>query len=145
MTTLENREVVRRFFDEFMNERKLDKVEDYVTRNWVNHDPSLTTMEGYEGARQLVRTLTGGFPDMKIRIEDIIAEGDRIAVRFSFVGTHKGDFMGAAATGKKVNASACGIFRVQDGRLAENWVVFDALGLAKQIGMIPEMERASQK
>lgn len=145
MTEFENREVVRRFFDEFMNEQKLDKVEDYVTRNWVNHDPSMTPLQGYDGAKQLVRMLTGGFPDMKVRIEDIIAEGDRVAVRFSFAGTHKGNFFGASATGNKVSSSGCGIFRIQDGRLAENWVVFDAMSLAKQIGLIPEMERAVQK
>ncbi len=144
MTQLENREVVRRFFEEFMNEQKLDNVQDYVTRNWVNHDPALTPLQGYEGAKELVRILTGGFPDMKLKIEDVIAEGDRVAVRFSLSGTHKGSFQGASPTGKKVSASACGIFRIQDGRLAENWVVFDAMSLAKQIGLIPEMERAGQ-
>jgi predicted ester cyclase len=87
MTQWENREVVRRFFDEFMNERKLDKVEDYVTRNWVNHDASLPPLQGYEGAKQLVRMLTGGFSDLKVRIEDVVAEGDRVAVRFSWAGT----------------------------------------------------------
>jgi steroid delta-isomerase-like uncharacterized protein len=145
MTPQESRDLVHRFFEEFLNQQKLDRVEDYVTRNWVNHDPSMPPLQGYEGAKQLVRTLAGGFPDLRVRIEDIIAEADRVAARFSFTGTHRGDFMGVAATGRKITSSGCGLFRIQDGRLAENWVVFDAMGVAKQIGMIQEPERATEK
>jgi predicted ester cyclase len=139
MTPQENRGAVRRFFDELLNEQKLDRVEDYVTPDWAYHDPSTSPLHGLAGAQQLVRTVVeGGFPDMKFKIEDIVAEGDRVAVRYLFTGTHQ-------ATGKKVTAPGCGIFRIQDGRVAETWAVFDVMTVQKQLGMIPEAERAGRK
>ncbi len=138
MTPQENREAVRRFFGEFMNEQKLGSVEDYVTRDWDYHDPSTPPLHGYEGARQLVRTVAaGGFPDMKFKIDDIVAEGDRVAVRYLFTGTHQ-------ATGRKVSASGCGIFRIEDGRVAETWAVFDVMSVQKQLGIVPDVARADR-
>ena len=110
-------------------------VEKYFTPNWVNHDPSLPPMQGLEGARQLI-ALWSGLSNTQIAIEDSVSQGDRVAVRFSMSGTHTGTMMGIPATGKMVNLSATGIFRVVNGKATDNWVNFDALGLLQQLGAV---------
>jgi predicted ester cyclase len=134
-----NKEIVRRFFEEFMSEQRLDRVDDFVTADWLYHDPSLPDLHGRDGAQQLVRTVAaGGFRDMRFKIEDSLAESDRVGVRYAFTGTHQ-------ATGKKITASGCGIFRIQDGRVAEVWAIFDVMSVQRQLGTIPEAERAGRR
>jgi hypothetical protein len=77
------------------------------------------------------------FPDFRFELEDLIAEGDEVAVRLSVSGTHRGEMMGMAPTGKGVTASGIEVFRFQNGKIAEHWAAFDALGMLRQIGVIP--------
>lgn len=129
--------VVRRLFD-VIETGEQAKVETAFAENWVNHDPSLPPMQGLEGARQLV-ALWGGLSKRKVVIEDSVSDGDRVAVRFRITGTHTGDMVGIPATGRLVNLTATGIFRIVDGKAADNWVNFDALGLLQQVGTVPIM------
>jgi predicted ester cyclase len=110
-------------------------VQKYFAPNWVNHDPSLPPMRGLEGARQLI-ALWSGFSDMSLTIEDTVSQGDRVAMRFRLSGTQSGPVMGIAPTGKKVNITGTGIFKVVDGKATDNWVNFDALGLLQQLGAV---------
>ena len=110
--------------------KNLDK---YFATNWVNHDPSLPPMQGLEGAKQLI-DLWSAFSDRKVTIEDSIAEGDKVAVRFSITGNHTGEMMGIAPTGKTIHINGTGIFRVVDGKATDNWVNFDALEMMEQLG-----------
>jgi predicted ester cyclase len=112
-------------------------VEKIFAPTWVNHDPSLLPMQGLEGARMLIR-LWSGFSNMQVTIEDSLSQGDRVAVRFRLRGTHTGELLGIPPTGKTVNISATGIFRVVDGKATDNWVNVDALGLMQQLGVVPE-------
>ena len=112
-------------------------VEKVFAPTWVNHDPSLPPMQGLEGARMLIR-LWSGFSNMQVTIEDSLSQGDRVAIRFRLRGTHTGELLGIPATGKAVNISATGIFRVVDGKATDNWVNVDALGLMQQLGVVPE-------
>jgi predicted ester cyclase len=82
-------------------------------------------------------------PDGHIEIEDLLAEGDKVATRFRLRGTNTGSFQGMPPTGKAVDITATGIFRVVDGRVADNWVNFDALGLMQQLGVVPAPGQAS--
>ena len=93
-------------------------------------------MQGLEGAKQLI-DLWSAFSERKLTIEDSIAEGDKVAVRFSITGKHTGEMMGIAPTGKTIHIIGTGIFRVVDGKTTDNWVNFDALGLLQQLGAVP--------
>jgi predicted ester cyclase len=136
MSTEQNKAIVRRMFE--VNEQgKLDDIDRITAHNWVNHDPSLPPMQGLEGARQLAGLFHGAFRDARVTIEEMIAEGDKVATRFSFSGTHKGNFMNLAPTGKKISVTSTGIFQVVGGKLTDNWVNFDALGLMQQLGVVP--------
>jgi predicted ester cyclase len=108
-----------------------------VTPNWVNHDPSLPPLRGLEGAAELARLWRTGFSNLKMEIEDSIEMEDKVACRFRVSGTHSGPLMGIPGSGRPVSVVATGIFRISDGKLADNWVNFDALGLLQQIGAVP--------
>ena len=114
-------------------------IERYFATNWVNHDPSLPPMKGLEGARQLFGLWGGALSNRKLTIEDTLAQGDKVAVHFVISGTHTGDLMGIPPSGKMVNVSGTGIFKLADGKLTDNWVNFDSLGLLQQIGAVPKM------
>lgn len=136
MTIEANKAVVRRFYAA-VDAGDTASVEALFAPDWVNVDPSLPPMEGLEGARALIGMLKGGFPDFASRIDLMAAEDDRVAVRASHTGTHLGEFMGIPGTGKPVSITATGIYKVKDGKLVENRVVFDAYGLLQQIGVAP--------
>jgi predicted ester cyclase len=93
-------------------------------------------MQGLKGAKQLIE-LWSAFSDRKVTIEDSVAEGDRVAVRFTVSGKHTGAMMGIAPTGKTIHISGSGIFRIVDGKATDNWVNFDALGMLQQLGAAP--------
>jgi predicted ester cyclase len=135
MSTETNKSVIRNML---LALEKGDKqnVDQYIASNWVNHDPSLPPMQGLEGAKQLIE-LWSAFSNRKVTIEDSLAEGDRVAMRFTISGTHTGSLMGIAPTGKTINLTASGIFRIVDGKATDNWVNFDALGMLQQLGAAP--------
>jgi steroid delta-isomerase-like uncharacterized protein len=91
---------------------------------------------GPEGVKAFAAMVRGGFSDIRITRDDSIAEGDRVVDRWTFSGTHTGEFMGAAATGKRVTVSGIDIFRIADGKLAELWQSWDQLGMMQQIGVV---------
>jgi steroid delta-isomerase-like uncharacterized protein len=135
MSTESNKSVIQNMLLAFEkgDTKNLDK---FFASNWVNHDPSLPPMQGLEGAKQLI-DLWSAFSERKVTIEDTIAEGDKVATRFTMSGKHTGTMMGIAPTGKSIHISASGIFRIVEGKLTDNWVNFDALGLLQQIGAVP--------
>ena len=102
-------------------------------------DPSMPPLQGYEGFKQLTMLFRSAFPGFHDEIEDILAEGDKVAARWRFRATNSGSFQGMPPTGKAVDVTATGIFRVVDGKVTDNWVNLDALGLMQQLGVIPSM------
>jgi predicted ester cyclase len=139
MSTETNKSVIRNMLV-LIEKGETQNVDKFFTTNWVNHDPSLPPMQGFEGARQLVG-LWSSFSDKKLTIEDSVAEGDRVAVRFKLSGTHTGTFLGIAPTGKTIHITGTGIFRIVDGKASDNWVNIDALGLLQQLGVVPVPQR----
>jgi steroid delta-isomerase-like uncharacterized protein len=141
MTTLEenNREVVRRFVEEGWNEADFEVVEKLVAADGVTHDPTLGDLpNGPEGAKRAIQLYHDAFPDARLEIEDVVAEGDEVAVRWTGTGTHEGELMGVEPTGNEVEVSGIEIDRIEDGKIAETWVVYDALGMLRQLGAVPE-------
>ena len=135
----ENKAISRRFFEEMINQGTLSVADEIVSSDFVNHDPANPSgFNGPEGLKQLVTKYRTGFPDIRLTIEDMFAEGDRVAVRWTWSGTHQGDLEGIAPTGKHTAGSGISIHRFSDGKIEEHWENWDALGLMKQLGVVPE-------
>ncbi|MCS6926799.1 MAG: ester cyclase [Candidatus Binatia bacterium] len=134
----ENKAVFRRYFEEVLNAGNLDLVDDLIARSYVSHYPTGYDFGGGpEGVKQIVSAVRTGFPDVHFTVEDVIAEGDRVVGRWTFRGTHQGDFMGIPPTGRKVSVMGIAIYRIARGKIAEAWVAWDAMGLMQQLGAVP--------
>jgi steroid delta-isomerase-like uncharacterized protein len=137
MSTEENTALVRRAVEAF-NRGDGDAVEELFAADYVDYDPSRAALPpGPEGVTQAWQMMRAAFPDLEATIDDLIAEGDRVAVRGHIHGTHDGELMGIPPTGKRVTIALIDINRIADGRLAERWAVVDMLGLLQQLGAIP--------
>lgn len=133
MSHADNKTVMLNIFD-LMAKGDTQNVDKYFATNWVNHDPSLPLLNGLEGAKQVISLWQKSFSNLKIAIDDSVTQGELVAMRFAISGTHIGTFMGIAPTGKRINVTATGIFKVVGGKSTDNWVNFDALGLLQQLG-----------
>jgi len=124
--------VVRKFYEVF-NTGDLDAADGVVAVNYDNHSVPGQRI-GLEGFKQAVRSFRTAFPDLRITIEEELAEGDIVATRTLNRGTHRGEFQGIAPTGKPVTWGTHAFFRVADGKIQEAWGQWDQLGLLKQLG-----------
>jgi steroid delta-isomerase-like uncharacterized protein len=133
MSTEDNKAAFQRLLQWQVN-GDLNTVDQVIAPNWDNHDGST---QGYEGFKQLTAGFRSAFPGFQVEIEDMLEEGDKVAARWRLRGTNTGSFMGIPPTGKAVNVTATGIFRVVDGKVTDNWVNLDMLGLLQQLGVVP--------
>ena len=138
----ENKAVVRREMEELFNHTgNLDAVEEIIGPDYVSYEPTSGETRGIEGARQFAATYREAFPDLTCTIEDMVAEGDKVVVRFRARGTHQGDTETfGPSTGKQMEIAGITIKRVSDGKIVEAWTNFDALGMMQQLGHIPAQE-----
>jgi C-1 hydroxylase len=139
LTLEENKTFVRRFIEAY-NDRNLNyltSIDDFVSPDYIDHSNKVNR----EGLKQLFIEGLKAFPDWHENIEDIIAEGDKVWVRLSYTGTHRGEFMGISPTGKKITSKAVDIYRIVDGKLAEYWNVTDNVSIFKQVGAIEVTEK----
>jgi steroid delta-isomerase-like uncharacterized protein len=114
--------------------------EQLITPNWYNNDQALAEvlghpLRGYEGVKELHDSWSG-FSDMKVTVENIFSDGDWVACHFRMQGKHTGNLLGMPATGKVVELTATGMFRFQNGKIAENIVNPDLLSLLQQLGVV---------
>jgi steroid delta-isomerase-like uncharacterized protein len=136
MSASENMAMVRRLFEQGMNERKPEVFDDCVAADFVNHD--LPGSEpGPRGFFESFRVFEAAFPDLHVHLGEVLAADDRVITRSYWTGTHKGEFMGVPASGASVQVDFIDIWRVDNGRLAECWVRMDLLALMQQIGAVP--------
>ena len=135
----ENKAISGRFIDAF-NAGNYDAIDDLVTPDWVSHDPMRAPdlPPGAEGIKIEIEGYKAAFPDLTITIEQQIAEGDFVVTRWSGRGTQRGELMGVSATGREAIATGITIDRIAHGKIAETWENWDALGLMRQLGAIPE-------
>jgi len=140
MSAEENKAVVRREVEQLYNHTgNLDAVEEIIAPNYVSYEPTSGETRGIEGARQFAATFRQAFPDLQCTIEDMVAEGDKVVMRFRGSGTHQGETEAfGPATGKRMEMTGIIIKRVSEGKIVEAWTNFDALGMMQQLGMIPE-------
>jgi steroid delta-isomerase-like uncharacterized protein len=138
MSTEDNKAFMRRVFEEVYNQRNLAVLDDVCVPDFVVHYPS-RTIQGLEAYKHFVSLLFAAFPDGRLSIEDMIAEGDRVVVRYTYRGTHQGDYMGIPPTGKQFTTTAIVITRIANGKGIEGWINGDDLGRLQQLGVIPTM------
>lgn len=119
MSIADNKATYQRFIDEILNGRDLAAVPRYTPASFVDHRHEESN--GIEGTQKFLASVFAAFPDIHFTPEDMVAEGDRVVVRFSIVGTHKGEFIGVAPTGKKVKWTGINIGRVVNGQIVELW------------------------
>jgi len=134
----ENRIMVRWMIEEVWNAHDHGAIDDFVARDYFNHAAVAEHWRGIEGARHIQRWLEAAFSDSRFDIEDIIADGDMVAIRGKASGTHDGEFMGRPPTGRRFSVDQVHWFRVAGGKVAEHWAVRDNMGHARQLGLIPE-------
>jgi steroid delta-isomerase-like uncharacterized protein len=137
MSTEENKALVRREYEQGVNQGDFDVRNEALASNYVGHFAGLPPIEGIEAFKQFTSAFFTAFPDLQTTIEDLIAEGDKVAVRQTWRGTHTGNFQGIPPTGKQVTFTSLEVYRVTGGKLAEEWVELDMLGLLQQLGVIP--------
>jgi steroid delta-isomerase-like uncharacterized protein len=134
----ENKAVLRQWIEAY-NERDLEAEANLLAPDYVAHVPAAACpMEGLEAWRQFSGSFAEAFPDIRLTIQDIFSEGDMVAARVAFHGTHSGEFQGIPPTGKEVTFTSIEVNRVRDGKVEEHWVELDLLGLMQQLGAIPE-------
>lgn len=139
MTIENNKVVAQRMIDEVFNHGNMSLADELLSPDYIEHEelpPGVPA--GREGLKQTILMTRAAFPDFAAAIEDIVAEGDKIAQRITWTGTHTGDFMGIQATGKFVSIQVLDIFRVVDGHIVEHWGLMDSMGLMQQLGVMPE-------
>lgn len=136
MTVEENKQVARRYYNEVLNAGNLNALDELAVPQYHEHDPLPGQADGREGLRQRVAMLRRAF-QAQFTIEDIIAEGDKVVVRWTQRGTQVAEFLGMPATGKSFTIAGIDIHQLQDGKLAEHWHVVDLLAQMQQLGFIP--------
>ena len=130
-----NKAVVLRYVEEVWNRHDLDAIDSLVSAAYVNH--AATTDEyRHGGARHIWVWLLSVFPDHRFDVEHIAADGETVAVLGTMVGTHEGELMGIAPTGRRVTARQSHWFQVEEGKLTEHWAVRDDLGMLQQLGVM---------
>ena len=135
-----NKELMRRFF-QAINDKNLDLFDELCGEDYIWHGETgpteLNEVKGRDNFKKAVAEFTDALPDLNITLFDFIAEGDKVVVRFKEVGTHTGaPFAGIPPTGKQITWTGIGIYRIDNGRLVEEWFNEDSLGILKQLGAI---------
>ena len=136
MSAEENKAIARRGY-EAINQNNLDALDEVVAPDITDHDPAPGQAPGLEGVKQWFSSMHTAFPDFRMNVEDMIAEGDKVVTRVRLSGTHQGEFMGIDATGNRVTITGIDILRVNaDGKIVEHWGNFDDLGMMQQLGVM---------
>jgi len=134
----QNKALVQRWFDEVWNKGRADAIDEMLAADALMHglsDDMSTPLIGPVGFKPFHETFRGAFPNIEVTVEDLIAEGDKVAVRCSVRGKHTGDHLGVTASNAPVEFTGIGIARVKEGKIVEAWNNFDFLKMNKQIGV----------
>jgi steroid delta-isomerase-like uncharacterized protein len=139
----QNAAVIRRLNQEVWNEGNAAVLDDVFAADFVDRTALPGSTPGREGLKQLFSMFSAAFADASSTIDDLIAEGDKVAWRWTFRGTHQGTLMGNPATGKTITFVGITIDRLAGGKIVERWNQADMLGLMQQLGVIPAPQQAA--
>lgn len=138
MSTEANKQVVRRFFDEVVNGRKLELVEELISNDFYGEFPiSPEPVRGQDGYRGMLTALQSAFPDLVAQTDTLVAEGDAVVVRLNLTGTQNGQLMHLAPSGRSASWPVIHMMRVNGGRIVEDRVMFDVMTVLGQLGAVP--------
>jgi steroid delta-isomerase-like uncharacterized protein len=137
MSAEENKDLARRSWEMLVNQQNPDAIDELYTPNFVWHEPD-EDIQGPEEARRFLGMYLSAFPDMRVSVEDEIAEGDKVVTRWTIRGTHRGELMGMAPTDEQVEIKGITIHRIEGGRIAEEWERYDNLSVMQQLGAISD-------
>ncbi len=140
-----NENLVRRCLEEVWNRGNTAAVGEYMSENCVFHASPLPEVRGVEAYKDLVNSLRGAFPDLHFTIEELITAGDRIVLRYTSQGTHKGKFLGVAPSGRRITLTGTVTHRTAGGKIEQAWVNWDALGFLQQAGAAPGPKAGRKK
>ena len=135
MSTEENKALIRRQV-EVWNTGNLDALDELMAADLIHHDMPPGLAPGLDGFKQIISMHKMAFPDVRVTIEDMFAEGDKVVNRWTVSGTHQGEYMGIAPTGKKVTLTGISIHRMAGGKIVENWHRMDMLSVMRQLGVV---------
>jgi len=136
----EAKAIVRRLFDELINTGDVSAAPRVLSADHVAHFAGFPQAMDLQAWIDASRNYFGGFPDLRVTIQDMLAEGDRVAVRTTWTGTHQGPFLGVPATGRHVDGAGMGLYRLAGDRIAEQWVTEDMTALMQQLSQPQAVE-----
>jgi predicted ester cyclase len=140
----DNKALVRRLFEEVWNQGNLAAIDELFATSYIRYDPAAPEAKGLVGFKHFVVTLRTAFPDIYFTLEDLIAEGDKVVARAIWRGTHQGEYLGIAPTGKQVAVAGTVTLHVAHDKFQEGWLNMDTLGLLQQLGAIPPLGQTIQ-
>ena len=134
MLTDDNKALVQRFYEEIVNQKNLSALDQFVAPNAVNH----TVPSGLpQGPNQFLSMHLNAFPDAKVTVQDLLADGDKVVALVNIHGTHQGAFRAVSPTGKPITVMGIHIFRIENGKMVEHWGLADRLSALRQLGVVP--------
>lgn len=138
MTTLEeNKQLARSVPEDIATDQNFDRIDEVFAEDFVEHNPLGGEIQGIDAVREEFQAHLDSFPDFEATVEQIVAEGDLVAMHVKWRGTHEGTFMGVEPTGKSFEAENMVFTRIEGGKIAERWLIPDALGILRQLGIEP--------
>ena len=130
-----NKQIIRDYFKAFLA-KDVGWFKEHIEPSFRRHDPGLPfEVIGPEGVERLADFLLPAIPDMRIDLDDVVAEGDKVVVRLTLRGTHRGDLAGIAPTGRTIEVGVMDLFHLRGGKMSEHWALFDNLGMLRQLGV----------
>jgi steroid delta-isomerase-like uncharacterized protein len=139
MSAEESKATMRRYLDVFEQGNNLDILDELLAPDYINHTPATPDLPtGPEGVKGVVTMFQSAMPDLRVIVEDMIAEGDKVATRYTLEGTHRGELFGVPPTGQRLSIKSISVERVLEGKIREHWRVTDSLDMMQQLGVVPE-------
>jgi steroid delta-isomerase-like uncharacterized protein len=136
MSSEQNKTIVRRAVEEPWK-GNLDVIDELIARDYVGHDPANPEpLRGPGGVKEFISTYRSAYPDARVTVEQQLAEGDMVATRWTGRGTHEGDLLGIAPTGKRITVTGLTFSRLKDGKIVEEFQNWDTFGMMQQLGAV---------
>ncbi len=138
MSEGENKTIAQRFNEDVWGKGDEAALEELLDSDFVDHDALPGQSPDREGHKQILAAFRSAFPDLHVTTEDMVAEGDKVVTRWTAHGTHQGELLGIAPTGREVRIKGIDVLRIAEGRIVERWAQFNDLEVMQQLGAVPE-------
>lgn len=132
----DHRTIASRIYSEVFEQGNIDLIDELLTEDFVDHEVPPGMPNGREAPKEMLSQLRVAFPDLRVAVQDMVAEGDRVAVRALMTGTHQGEYMGIPATGRTVEVAVFDMLEFRGARISQHWGVTDAMAMMQQLGVV---------